>query len=264
MTEDERTEGYNEAVMTYLNNSITEFPADEPDNLMGARFGKLTVCMPTPKVGPAGRVWLCRCSCGTIVQAGYRDLVERAVLSCGCRASVPPERAAEDMSGSWRGMLHVMYPKDASRLDEYICRCECGRVVTRTAEELNVRGPKSCGCLEASCEEGGPDLSGMKHHPLRLAWSETRYRCVHRTGRDGICHEFCSEWEDYRVFYHWAYSHGWKPGLVVHRLDMTRPYGPDNCIVGDRASLAHHRRSRRTKREMESESIINRSESISE
>lgn len=256
--------GYDEAVTMYLNESMSEFPEDEPENLMGHRVGKLMVCMPTLRSTARGRMWLCRCSCGKMVLVGYKDLMGKEVTSCGCVAPdvTVQTDSYENLSGRWRGMLHIIEPKSPAKLDEYLCKCECGKVVCRTVEELNTRGIKSCGCLEASTRPGGPDLSGLAHHPLKLAWNAMRQRCRDGIGRDGISHEICPEWEDYLNYYHWAYANGWKPGAVVHRLDMTKPYSPDNCVVGDRESMASHRRGRRTKFEMESESIINRSESI--
>ena len=257
------------AVVDYFNRTMEEFPEDDPSNLMGKRFGKLTACMPTPKTGPKGRLWMCRCKCGKMVVAGALDLMSGEMRSCGCTVAVSEDAELvellskrENLTGTWRGMLHVIQPKDPARLDEYICRCECGRMVTMTMEELMTRGPKSCGCLEASVKKDGPDLSTMVHHPLRFNWNSMKHRCRTKKGRDGQCFEVCSEWMDYENYYHWAYANGWSPGKVVVRKDIYKPYGPDNCVVGEKSDLGMSRRPRRTRYEMASDDIMSRLESM--
>lgn len=41
----------------------------------------------------------------------------------------------------------------------------------------------------------------------------------------------CSEWDNFAVYYEWIVAHGWKPGLVVSRINKTKPFGPDNIRI---------------------------------
>ena len=56
----------------------------KPLNLIGQRFGRLTV---TDRIGMNDNrlvMWQCRCDCGREVPVSTRDLRSRGVVSCGC------------------------------------------------------------------------------------------------------------------------------------------------------------------------------------
>lgn len=90
-------------------------------NLIGQKFGRLTVISETPNRGSKVKVvyWLCECECGTIkeVNAGALKAKEgRQTLSCGCLAS---ENAGKlnFKHGLWDHPLHGVWWN-------IICRCE--------------------------------------------------------------------------------------------------------------------------------------------
>lgn len=68
-----------------------------------------------------------------------------------------------------------------------------------------------------------------------ISWINMLLRCyceVHQSykyyGARGI--KVCDEWRhDYRAFGEWALTHGWKPGLVIDRINCRGDYCPDNC-----------------------------------
>lgn len=39
----------------------------------------------------------------------------------------------------------------------------------------------------------------------------------------------CPEWQDVKVFTHWALTHGYAQGLTIDRTDTNGNYCPDNC-----------------------------------
>lgn len=52
--------------------------------LVGQRFGRLTVIERRPSAGSGNARWLCRCECGGEIVPVARDLVTGATKSCGC------------------------------------------------------------------------------------------------------------------------------------------------------------------------------------
>lgn len=66
-----------------------------PLDLIGRRFGRLTV---TARLGADDRrrvLWTCRCDCGREITAATRDLRRGAVVSCGCKRA---EQSARNLS----------------------------------------------------------------------------------------------------------------------------------------------------------------------
>ena len=55
-------------------------------NLLGQKFGRLTVIAPRPS-GKSGSRWLCLCSCGKETEVSACNLKSGQVQSCGCLAS---------------------------------------------------------------------------------------------------------------------------------------------------------------------------------
>ena len=54
-------------------------------DLIGQRFGRLTVLREEPQRDKYGRVmWICRCDCGNIISAAGGDLRSNHKKSCGC------------------------------------------------------------------------------------------------------------------------------------------------------------------------------------
>lgn len=62
-----------------------------PIDLMGMRFGRLTVIKPLPRDGTGSRKWLCHCKCGSQYIASSGALKRR--LSCGCLRGVASAKA---------------------------------------------------------------------------------------------------------------------------------------------------------------------------
>lgn len=53
-------------------------------NLIGQRFGKLTVISDTGKSNRHGKIWLCQCDCGNTKEVDTNRLRMKHISSCGC------------------------------------------------------------------------------------------------------------------------------------------------------------------------------------
>ena len=89
---------------------------------------------------------------------------------------------------------------------------------------------------------------GLVNHPLNTVWSGMKERCQNPNadnyqwyGGRGIT--VCQEWQTFKPFYDWAVSNGWHPGLSIDRIDVNRPYEPDNCRFVTMKKQFRNRRS---------------------
>jgi len=121
-------------------------------DLSGQVFGLLTAV----SRAETGK-WRCRCACGGSKEATTGNLRAGHVKSCGCTSSrghLPrkrlPQSQATDLSGLCIGKLTVI-ERDESKtgLVWWLCRCDCGQVVSIRANCLTRKDPppqQSCGC----------------------------------------------------------------------------------------------------------------------
>lgn len=79
-----------------------------------------------------------------------------------------------------------------------------------------------------------PKKHYLKHTKIYSIWNEMRNRCSNpndrnypRYGGKGV--SVCPEWSDFRVFYPWAMSNGYKEGLTIDRINPLGNYEPSNC-----------------------------------
>lgn len=89
---------------------------------------------------------------------------------------------------------------------------------------------------------------GLVNHPLNTMWCGMKERCQNPNadnyqwyGGRGIT--VCNEWQEFKPFYDWAVSHGWENGLSIDRIDVNKPYSPDNCRFVTMKKQFRNRRS---------------------
>lgn len=114
-------------------------------NLVGQKFGKLTVISQAPSQEKT--MWNCICDCGNgPIQVSGTHLSSGHTKSCGCNIS-------ENLAGQIFGNLKVLkrsdclgHPKDGSYWD---CQCLCGNpeIIQKTTRALKNNVNLSCGCI---------------------------------------------------------------------------------------------------------------------
>ena len=124
------------------------------------------------------------------------------------------------------------------RRTAWVCRCECGTIVSVKTADLTTGNTRSCGCLAKDVNAKrlrthGHTRGGYKPRLYRI-WLNMRQRChdpnytgAHRWGGRGI--SICAEWDDFEVFRGWALANGYGPGLSIDRIDNDGNYEPGNC-----------------------------------
>lgn len=126
-------------------------------NLVGKRFGKLTVTSKTDHCIHGSVAWLCRCDCGNSVEVSTRDLNRGAVKSCGC---LKKERC--NLVGHRFGKLTVVKKETYGSHSTYLCKCDCGNMLSVRGDSLQSGKTVSCGCSKSSQEKIAQMYNGRK------------------------------------------------------------------------------------------------------
>lgn len=117
---------------------MREFP-----NLIGKRFGKLTVIELLPSTLSGQRRWLCKCDCGGEHIATTNNLNSGRTTNCGCKKS-------PDLTGQVFGRLTVIgrsekrNPRGARTTPMWECRCECGNITYKATDTLTNPDESMC------------------------------------------------------------------------------------------------------------------------
>lgn len=144
-----------------------------------------------------------------------------------------------DISGQRFGRLVAVSQNGRDQHGQvvWLCRCDCGAIVSCLSANLRYGRTLSCGCLR---RDNGVlhAISLTKHgqHDTRLyrIWNTMKNRCQNkntknyfRYGGRGIV--VCEEWQQFIPFYEWAISHGYDEHLTLDRIDNYLGYSPENC-----------------------------------
>ena len=122
-------------------------------NLLGKKFGRLTVIEETNERKNRQVIWRCKCDCGNIVLVRTNDLKQGLTTSCGCyKREIAKQVSKNDLSGRRFGLLTVIAETEERKNNSIVwkCLCDCGKEINVSSEYL-VRGYRlSCGCLKQS------------------------------------------------------------------------------------------------------------------
>lgn len=128
----------------------------------GKKYGRLTVlCIDESK--PRGEncsiYWLCKCECGNIVSIRSDKIKGETTLSCGCFSKeVRTKIFLKDLTNQRFGDLLVL-ERDRNcstgkgKFARWICKCNCGNIVSVRGDHLRDGGTQSCGCLNSIGEK---------------------------------------------------------------------------------------------------------------
>lgn len=117
----------------------------------------------------------------------------------------------------------------------WVCKCDCGNIVSVNADSLKRGATNSCGCILKEVASRKAKIHGESKTKLYMVWRGMKTRCYNKNceayrdyGGRGIF--ICDEWvDDYASFRDWSLSNGYKPGLSIDRIDNNKGYSPSNC-----------------------------------
>lgn len=126
---------------------------------IGNKYGRLTVLREVTKDekrGLTGGVyWWCLCECGNTKIINGHSLRDGSTTSCGCYnkeiVSKNSKNKLIDISGNRYGDLIVLC-RDVTTDDKYgthwMCKCECGNIISVVKSSLKSGKTTSCGCKQ--------------------------------------------------------------------------------------------------------------------
>lgn len=125
--------------------------------------------------------------------------------------------------------------KPSTGRQRVLAKCDCGTIKEFWLTNLRMEVTKTCGCNIGYIHPS--TTHGLRDHPLFYIWVSMRARCYNPNnnryknyGARGII--VCAEWRnDFKRFYDWAISKGWKLGLQIDRQNNNEEYSPSNCRI---------------------------------
>ena len=138
-------------------------------NLVGAKFGKLTVVEDAGRYSTGNVKWKCQCECGAIRFSKGSYLEKGEIKSC-------KECVHENLCGKQCGKIFVLEraPDKIVKNQKVImwkCKCECGEIIYRRSHNLI---HKDCSCLKCKKKidrnrnyKGCKDISGTYWSSLK-------------------------------------------------------------------------------------------------
>lgn len=139
-------------------------------DLVGKKFGRLTVISRAENNKYNQSCWNCLCDCGNkiVVRGGSLKDKKNGTKSCGCISVeiMKNNRYSRlDLTGLKFGKLTVL---EFSHLDKrqsafWKCQCECGNITVKRATSLSRGVVNSCGCLHYEKSSIEPGLASFNN-----------------------------------------------------------------------------------------------------
>ena len=129
----------------------------DPSEMIGKKFGDLTVLEQTEHLIRGTRTYLCRCDCGNLTHVLPSNLRSGNTKSCGCKKT-------RDISGKRFGSLIAIeptgevHPTNKTRL--WRCICDCGNETIADYKHLKEGERVSCGCAKGGVKP--LDITGRR------------------------------------------------------------------------------------------------------
>lgn len=137
-------------------------------DIIGQRFGKLTVIKLSNIRKNNRTTWKCLCDCGNTTYLTTSILKSGHTTSCGCLKNKP---RYIDLTNQKFGRLTVIkyIDNDSGGNATYLCQCDCGNLSKVTRPHLIQNHTRSCGCLSIELNIKRmriitQSLTGSNHH----------------------------------------------------------------------------------------------------
>lgn len=141
-------------------------------DLVGNRYGMLTVIEDYGKRSGSSILWRCKCDCGGGILAVRHELVSGKLTDCGC-ISGQPRPQVTDLIGRRFGMLTVIEDsgqRSGSGVILWKCCCDCGGTIQATRQQLVSGNTANCGCIpkQHAPKNQAEDLTGRQFGELTV------------------------------------------------------------------------------------------------
>lgn len=165
-------------------------------DLTGMSFGRIYVIERNGYDKSGKILWKCKCSCGEIKNIRGNDLRSGKVLSCGCLGKEKRQISnqnknftkvsyRENLKGKKFEKLTVIEFDEDTTLQKkikagksmgswWICKCDCGNVVSIQGVSLKNGHTKSCGCI---------NLEKKQEHMRKIQKENSQKRLIDLSGQ---------------------------------------------------------------------------------
>lgn len=122
-----------------------------------------------------GAHWICQCKCGNIKTVSSYSLRGGLTKSCGClnKEIISMPKTIDGMISKKFGRLTVIkrgkthITAGGQKKVTWLCKCDCGNIVTVQSQDLKNGHTRSCGCLPTNRKNSGLiDLTGKRFGKL--------------------------------------------------------------------------------------------------
>lgn len=145
----------------------------KPLDLLGKKFGTLTVVEQLDERKRGYCVWLCQCNCGKKIKANTKELTQGQAFCAECspKKNMKKGPIAENLAGQRFGKLQVLQRAENRKgRTAWLCQCDCGNTKIVLSRDLKAGKVRSCGCLSHSKWKGVKDITGRRFGKLTVLY----------------------------------------------------------------------------------------------